>query len=159
MQQLGVSGTFITSYNGLHAPGLLSKNSSTVTSDAACDADTLGGFLHVVLCLAATCNAWRCFCNEFFCILFAGRWPLAQGCAQYLLGTATTTLAVCGVWGMGKSSFMKLVEKMMMMQLFEERQSPEESPEEFAKPMDPALKATLRRRASPRLICAWFNAW
>lgn len=95
------------------------------------------------------------FLYEFFCNLFAGRWPLAQGCAQYLLGTATTTLAVCGVWGMGKSSFMKLVEKMMMLQLFAERQSPEE----FAKPMDPALKATLRRRASPRLICAWFNAW
>jgi hypothetical protein len=95
------------------------------------------------------------YVNEDFCKLFAGRWPLAQGCAQYLLGTATTTLAVCGVWGMGKSSFMKLVEKMMMLQLVAVRQSPEV----FAKPMDPAVKATLRRWASPRLICAWFNAW
>jgi len=64
-------------------------------------------------------------------------------------------MAICGAWGQGKSSFMKLMETEMLLQAQPSGLWPSGS----SWSPTPSDKLTMRRVASPQLMCAWFNAW
>lgn len=88
---------------------------------------------------------------------------------MYLLDSPPTTMAICGVWGMGKSSFMQMMEKAMLLEaagVVEGERLLEAAgvtrgvaDVTSVASMSEKDKLELRRRAKPKLMCAWFNAW
>lgn len=64
-------------------------------------------------------------------------------------------MAICGAWGSGKSSFMKLMETEMLLQTVEVTPPLDQQ----SRRLPENMRLQMRRVASPKLICAWFNAW